>query len=44
MEECKALDLGNNFFVQHADLGKGKAKAVAALLNELNESVAGRGL
>lgn len=34
-------DLGNNFMVEASDLGKGKAKAVAALLNELNTSVAG---
>lgn len=34
-------DLGNNFMVEASDLGKGKAKAVAALLNELNSSVAG---
>lgn len=34
-------DLGNNFMVEASDLGKGKAKTVAALLNELNTSVAG---
>uniref|UniRef100_A0A7S0XEG0 NEDD8-activating enzyme E1 regulatory subunit n=1 Tax=Mantoniella antarctica TaxID=81844 RepID=A0A7S0XEG0_9CHLO len=34
-------DLGNNFMVEAADLGTSKAKAVAALLKELNSSVAG---
>ena len=37
----EARDLGNNFFVTSADLGRGRAEAVAAHLNELNASVAG---
>ena len=34
-------DLGKNFMLTPTDLGEGKAKAIAAHLNELNPSVAG---
>ncbi|GAX80293.1 hypothetical protein CEUSTIGMA_g7731.t1 [Chlamydomonas eustigma] len=34
-------DLGNNFLVEHSHLGESRAKVVTALLQELNESVAG---
>ena len=33
-------DLGSNFLLEHASLGKLRAKAVTGLLSELNESVA----
>ena len=34
-------DLGNNFLVEHSNLGESRAKCVTELLKELNDSVAG---
>eukprot|EP00897_Mesotaenium_endlicherianum_P006793 jgi/Mesen1/6141/ME000314S05147 len=37
--KVEAADLGNNYLVDYDSLGKSKAKAVSALLQELNDSV-----
>jgi amyloid beta precursor protein binding protein 1 len=36
-----SADLGNNFLVEEASLGQSRAKCVTALVQELNETVAG---
>eukprot|EP00898_Chlorokybus_atmophyticus_P005919 jgi/Chlat1/6328/Chrsp44S05896 len=40
--KVEAADFGNNFFVSLDNLGDFRAKCVSSLLQELNESVAGR--
>jgi amyloid beta precursor protein binding protein 1 len=39
--KVSAADLGNNFLVEAASLGQSRAKCVTALVQELNETVAG---
>lgn len=38
-EKVNPADAGNNFFLEHSSIGKGRASEVARLLSELNDGV-----